>query len=95
MDWEDLLTLMHEAYSVAGDMAALPYEWRFDFVPVGSPYDASMINQDPYVQGNEEDLARRGFVVRLGHAPAIYYRDNSGDAVRTGRVTHHKVLLKS
>lgn len=95
MDWEDLHTLMHEAYIVAGDMAALPFEWRFDFATIGSPYDASMVNQDPYVQGNEEELARRGYPVRLGHAPAVFYRDNSGDTARTGRVTRAKVLLKS
>ncbi len=94
-DWEDLSLLMYEAYAVAGDMAASPYEWRFDFAQVGSPYNTTMVNKDPYVRGNEDEIARRGLVVRLGFAPAIYYRDNSGGMVRTGQSTRQHVLLKS
>lgn len=94
MDWEDLRILMYEAYSVAGDMAASPYEWRFEFAQIGSNYDSRMINRDPYLRGHEDDLARRGLCVRLGFAPAVHLRDNSGGVVKTGQVMHPQVLLK-
>lgn len=94
MDWEDLRTLMYEAYAVAGDMAASPFEWRFDFAQIGSNYNTSMINRDPYLRGHEDDLARRGLLVRLGLAPAVYLRDNTGGVVRTGQITRHQVLVK-
>jgi hypothetical protein len=95
MDWEDLSLLMREAYTVAGDMAASPYEWRFDYAEVGTPYDTTMVNKDPYARGNDDEIARRGLVVRLGIAPAVYYRDNSGETVRIGQSARHHVLLKS
>ena len=95
MDWEDLRLLMFEAYSVAGDMAAGPYEWRFDFAQIGSPYDSSsMINRDPYIRGHEDDLARRNLVVKLGFSPAVHLRDNAEGIVRTSQLTTHQVLLK-
>ncbi len=94
MDWEDLRTLMYEAYSVAGDAAARPYEWRFDFAQIGSNYNSSMINRDPYIRGHEEELARRALVVRLGFLPAVYLRDNADGVVRAGQVTRHQVLMK-
>jgi hypothetical protein len=94
MDRADLRTLMDQAYSVAGDMAAAPFEWRFDFARIGSNYHTTMINRDPYIIGNEEDLAGRGLLVRLGFFPAVYLRDNSGGEVRTGQITRHHVLVK-
>lgn len=94
MDWEDLNTLMYEAYSVAGDMAAAPYEWRFDFAPIGSPYHTSMVNRDPYIHGHEDDLATRNLVVKLGLSPAVHLRDNTGGFSRIAQVVRHQVLVK-
>jgi hypothetical protein len=95
MDWEDLRILMYEAYSLGGDMAAAPYEWRFEFPQVGVPYNTNMINKDPYVHMSEEEVERRGLVVRLGFSPAVYLRDNSEGMVRTEQITRQKVLLRS
>jgi hypothetical protein len=95
MDWEDLRILMFEAYSVAGDMAARPYEWRFDFADIGSLYTTSMVNRDPYVHGHDDEIVNRGLAVRLGFVPAVFLRDNSDGMVRVGQVTRQQVLLKS
>lgn len=95
MDWDDLKILLHEAYSVAGDMFSVPYEWRFDFATNGTTYCASMINRDPYVHGDEEELARRIMYIKLGFTPAVHFRDNTGGIVTTGQITRQQVLLKS
>jgi hypothetical protein len=94
MDWTDLRTLMYEAYHVAGDMAATPVEWRFDFAQIGTNYHPSMRSRDPYIHGHEEDLATRGLYVRLGFIPAVYLRDSAGGVVRTEQLTRQQVLVK-
>jgi hypothetical protein len=75
-------------------MASEPYEWRYDFAPIASPYNTSMINRDPYLRGHEEDLARRNLVVRLGFRPAVYLRDNKDGVAMISQLTQHHVLVK-
>jgi hypothetical protein len=94
-DWEDLNLLMYQAYSVASDMASAPYEWRFDFAPIGSPYDTSMINKDPFLRGPDEDVARQNVVVKLGYSPAVFLRDSKDGVVMIAQLTRHQVLVKS
>jgi len=93
-DWEDLAALMYETYSIATDMASTPYEWRYDFAPIASPYNTSMINRDPYLRGREEDLVRQNVVVRLGFRPAVYLRDNKDGVPVVAQLTQHHVLVK-
>lgn len=93
-DWEDLAALMYETYSIATDMASTPYEWRYDFAPIASPYNTSMINRDPYLRGREEDLVRQNVVVRLGLRPAVYLRDNKDGVPVVAQLTQHHVLVK-
>ncbi|KAF7512632.1 hypothetical protein GJ744_000893 [Endocarpon pusillum] len=93
-DWEDLKSLIYTAYCISGEMWATPFEWRFDFTPVGTPYDPSMVNKDPYIKGTREELARRNLVVKLGITPAVYMRDSADGFARTAQLTSHQVLVK-
>lgn len=93
-DWEDLKTLMKQAYLVAGDMASLPYEWRFDFPRCGIPYQTTMINRDPYIHDlTDQQIANRRLPVRLGFIPAVYWRDNSNGQIKTGQLIRPQVLI--
>lgn len=94
MDRSDLAILMYEAYDLAGDMAAAPLEWRFEFAEIGSDYHTSMINRDPYIKEQEDDLATRGLVVKLGVLPAVYLRDSPDGVVRVQLLKRPHVLLK-
>jgi hypothetical protein len=93
-DWDDLRLLMHEAYNLAGDMSCGPYEWRFNFVPVGANYHPGMVNKDPFTDGPPLELAQRRLKVRLGITPAVHLRDNTGGEVKTAELTAPMVLLK-
>jgi hypothetical protein len=93
-DWEDLLALMYETYSIATDIASTTYEWRYDFAAIGSPYHTNMINRDPFLRGNDEDLVRQNAVVRLGIRPAVYVRDSKDGVLLVAQLTQHHVLVK-
>lgn len=93
-DWQDLLSLIYTAYCISGEMWATPFEWRFDFTPVGFPYQPSMVNRDPYIKGTWEQLARRNLVVKLGYTPAVFMRDSADGFPRHSQLTSHQVLVK-
>ncbi len=94
-DWEDLRDLIYTAYCIAGEMWATPFEWRFDFAPVGLLYNTNtMVNKDPYIKGTREELARRTLFVKLGYTPTVYLRDNADGYPRIAQIALHRVLVK-
>ena len=96
-DWEDLADMMRQAYYLASDMATTPYLWRFEFAAIGARFQSpAMVSRDPYVMvASDEELAKKGYPVRLGYVPAVILRDNEAGVVRIANITRQKVILKS
>ncbi|KAL4809261.1 hypothetical protein BDV18DRAFT_157019 [Aspergillus unguis] len=93
--WLDLSTIVAEAHSLALDMYSVPLEYRFEFPEQSEPFDPlTMINRDPYVNGDPSALKNDNTRVRLGVTPIVRIRNNSQGPGEVHLMYLGHVLLK-